>query len=335
MTGSVRIGGYTLRLGDPAGTAIEAAPDGAGGDATVLAEALEAPTEEAPRSVADVAVDTVDDASAVTAKAERAIALSEGVADGSALDPDQLMLEADSLLSLLERLDREGRWEEQLRLARALSNLLSLLKRWAALLRTLRSALRAGEKLGDFAGIGWAKHELGTLRIAAEDSRGAERDLREAAQLRERIGDRRGLALTNRNLGTLCEQLRRLLREDKLEQREQRIPRRLAVIAVAALALGFVVGGAIGAGLQSATNKTVVERETTDGSSSAAGAERAGAEDTGGTSGTGAASDVIDETGKGPPATSGTEPTGVVVKPSTVTAEATGPETSEPKVERE
>jgi len=247
--GSVLIGRYVLRVGDPAGAAVEAAGDGVEGDAAALASALEAPAEEGARTVGEVAAGAVDDASAVTAKTERAIALGEGVAEGRVLDPDQLSLEADSLLGLLERLDREGRWEEQLRLARALSNLLSLLKRWAALLRTLRAALRAGERLGDLDGIAWAKHEMGTLRVAAEDVKGAERDLREAAEIRERIGDRRGLGVTNRNLGTLCDQLRRLLREDRLRQGGRRFPRRLVAVAAAALVLGGGAGVAAGSGL--------------------------------------------------------------------------------------
>jgi hypothetical protein len=103
-----------------------------------------------------------------------------------------------------------------LRLARALVNLLMLLRRWAALLRAQRAALRAGEKLGDLSAVGWAKHELGTLRLAAGDVKGAERSLREAQEIRERIGDRRGLAATTRNLQVLCERLREMLREEEL-----------------------------------------------------------------------------------------------------------------------
>ncbi len=98
-------------------------------------------------------------------------------------------------------------------MARALATLLMLLKRWADLLRTLRSALRAAEQLDDQEAIAWAKHELGTLRLAAGDLEGADRDLCQAREIRERIGDRRGLAATERNMAVLCKRLRAMLHE--------------------------------------------------------------------------------------------------------------------------
>lgn len=110
------------------------------------------------------------------------------------------------------------------------------------------SALRAGEKLGDLEAIGWAKHELGTLRIAGGDIEGAERTLHEAREIRERIGDRRGLAATNRNLQVLCERLREMLRKEELVRAKDRRPSGLRLLSVAALlALLFVAGVAVGA----------------------------------------------------------------------------------------
>jgi hypothetical protein len=252
--GSVQVGGYVLRVGGAAGTILERGAQSAGGTES-LAWALQAPAsgEERKGAVEQVA-GTVEEASAVTAKVERALTLGKGMAEGRALDPEQLSLEVDSLLGLLERLDREGRWEEALRLARAVSTVVSLLKRWAALLRTLRAALRASEKLGDLDGLAWAKHELGTLQVTVGDVGGAERNLHEALEIRDRLGDRRGLAATSRNMQVLCEQLRQMLRERKLVQRRGRwspvllSPLLLAIFAAVALAVGGVTGGVLAKG---------------------------------------------------------------------------------------
>jgi hypothetical protein len=205
------------------------------------------------RKVAAALDDAVDEASAVTAKTERAVALFRGLVEGKALDPEALSAEVDSLLSLLERLDRQGRHREALRLARALSALLALLMRWAALVRSLGIALQSAERLGDAGAIAWAKHELGTLHLAAEPA-GAERALGEAREIRERLGDRSGLVATDRNLQVLCQQLRQLLRDGKLMQKEGllqsalRSPLFLAVVAALVLAAGGVAGGVIDVG---------------------------------------------------------------------------------------
>ena len=89
----------------------------------------------------------VEAASEATAKIERAVALGKGIGEGEALDPTQLSLEVGTLLDCLERLDRRGKHKKSLQMARALATLLMLLKRWADLLRTLRSGLRAAEQI--------------------------------------------------------------------------------------------------------------------------------------------------------------------------------------------
>jgi hypothetical protein len=213
-TGSVQVGGFALQVGGEGGTVAQAGGGGAEGTGA-LGRAL-AEAAPGPEGAAAEAAGAVENASDVTSNCEKAVRLGKGVAAGEAFDPDQLSLEVGTLLDLIERLDRDGRYEEELRLARAVSTLLMLLKRWSALLQTLRSALHAGEELGDPSSVAWAKHELGTLRLAGGDVEGAERDLRGAKEIRERIGDRRGLAATNRNLGALCERLRRMLREREL-----------------------------------------------------------------------------------------------------------------------
>jgi hypothetical protein len=244
---SLAVGGYVLDVGGAAGTVVQRRAGAAAEGAEPLERAFEEQEPEGDSGAA-VAAGVVDDASEVTAKIERAVALGKGVAEGKALSPEQLALEAGTLLDLLERLDRQERFKEVLRLARALVNLLMLLRRWAALLRALRAALRAGEKLGDLAAVGWAKHELGTLRLAAGDVKGAERSLREAQEIRERIGDRRGLAATTRNLQVLCERLREMLRKEELVRAGAQGSSALRPLILAALFV-LLFGGGVAAGV--------------------------------------------------------------------------------------
>jgi tetratricopeptide (TPR) repeat protein len=264
MESVVEVGGYVLEPGS-AGTTIRSDGDAAGAAAEPLQQAF---AEAALPQEAEPALATeVEEASQATAKIERAVALCKGIGEGKALGPTQLGLEVGALLDCLERLDRKKEHKKSIQMARALATLLMLLKRWADLLQTLRTALRAGEQLGDLDAVGWAEHELGTLRLAAGDVTDAESNLRRAKELRERIGDRRGLAATERNLGTLCERLRQMLRNEELVRRDA--PRRsgtprLALFAVlfafvfatAGFAIGSLTGDSSSAGDAKAAKNT-------------------------------------------------------------------------------
>lgn len=271
--GAVAVGGYVLEVGSPAGTAVRPAGSEAA-EARELADALEGRKleREPQRTAATAAADLVDDASEMTAKVERALALGEGVAAGKALDPEQLSLEVDTLLGLLEQLDREGRHKDALRLARALSNLLTLLRRWAALLQALRAALHAGEELGDLRGIAWAKHELGTLQLAAGDAEGARQSLDEARDLREQLGDGSELGATEGNLQVLSERPQgTLLPEvEPVNPNPPTIARLLPAIAAGVLIFGVglaggaVVGGSGDDGVNVATATDTLTTTTTE-----------------------------------------------------------------------
>src|SRR5215218_3724444 len=250
MDDRVEVGGFTLAVGSSAGTLIEQGGGTKGVDeAEPLRQALDEPAsakaETGPAFAAEV-----EEASGSTAKIERAVALGKGIGEGQALDPTQLSLEVGALLDCLERLDRKKQHKKSLQMARALTSLLMLLKRWADLLKTLRGALRAAEQLGDQEAIGWARHELGTLRLAAGDVEAADRNLRQAREIREQIGDRRGLAATERNMQVLCDQVRQMLRSKELVRPRQgsgqTAPLRLALLATAFLAL---FGGGVAAGM--------------------------------------------------------------------------------------
>lgn len=241
---SVAVGPYLLEVGREPGTVIE--EGGGGSDTAPLREALAAPEPKAEDEQAPALAAEVDEAAEATTKIEQAVALCKGAAEGRALDPEQLALEVGTLLDCLERLDRRKEHKKALQLARSLTTLLMLLKRWASLVQTLRIALRAGTALGDESAIAWAEHELGTLRLAAGDIEGADRNLGRAREIRERIGDRRGLAATERNLGTLCDRMRSMLRDEQLVRARRGRSPALRLLAIAAVFAAFGGGLALG-----------------------------------------------------------------------------------------
>jgi hypothetical protein len=116
------------------------------------------------------------------------------------LEADPLVAEIDSLLGLAERLDRDGRFAEELRLLRALHGLLALTRRWLELIRGLRRALSAAEDAGDLAAQAWARHELGSLHLCADDPEAAAEQLGQALRLQQRLGQTAGACATRHNL---------------------------------------------------------------------------------------------------------------------------------------
>jgi hypothetical protein len=258
---SIAVGPYLLEAGGEVGTLVEQGVGAAESEAESLRTAFEEP-EPKEEERAPALSSEIDEAAEATTKIEQAVALCKGAAEGHALDPDQLALEVGSLLDCLERLDRKKEHKRALQLARSLSTLLMLLKRWAGLIQTLRTALRAGRALGDESAVAWAEHELGTLRLACGDVEGADRNLQKAREIRERIGDRRALAATERNMGALCDRVRSMLRDEQLVRRgahsEQAPTRMLAVAGALAIffgggvAAGALVGGDSGEGATTA-----------------------------------------------------------------------------------
>jgi hypothetical protein len=242
-TGRVAIGGHVLEVGSPSGMLIT--PRGAvAADSASLAAALEEDSaQRAPREVGGL----VDDASTVTGRIEDAVELFTAVASGAILSPREFATRIEPMLALLTRLDRAGRWEDTLRLARAVDGVLALALRWVDLVRSLSVALRAARALGDELAVAWGQHQLGTLHLVAGDLAGAEARLAEAHEIRQRLADRQGLAATEQSLQVLCKQLRGLLREGALP-RGRRPFRRLGLAAAAGvllLLLGTVAGAAI------------------------------------------------------------------------------------------
>ena len=190
-----------LEIGSPAGTRAHLAPGGtAGADPAELAVALEQP--EPPETPAGFE-GALEEAESVTARVERAVQLFTLAAQGRVPDRQTLVREADKLLGALERADREGRYADVIRLARALVGLLALLFRWVALAGSLRMALRAAQALGAVRDVAWAQHELGTLSLAADDPATAEARLEEALRLRRQQRSQADAEMTQHNLDVL------------------------------------------------------------------------------------------------------------------------------------
>jgi hypothetical protein len=196
----ITVGRFSLVLGAPHGTIAEPAAYQDPEAEAALDEALRTAQAPPERSPAEAVAETIEEADEITAAAERATALAERIARAAALDPQAIRAELNTLLDLAERADREGRFAEELRLARALVTLLALTGRWAALLGVLQRAEAAAAAVGSPAGQAWAQHELGTFSLAGGHPGAATAQLEQAVRTREAIGDEPGAAASRRNL---------------------------------------------------------------------------------------------------------------------------------------
>ncbi len=261
----VAVGSCRLDVGPPVGIAVaipSQAPAGAAKEKARLARAVRQVDrdEKHSRSVDDLE-DVSQRADDATTQVERANALWIDVATGR-LDVSAVNNEIDSLFAVLQKLDRSGRFDEQLRLARALSRLLAVALRWLDLLRSLRRLLAKAERRGDKEARAWALHELGTLYLAAGQLVRADRALSESINLRRDLGDGRGLAATERNLLVLCRTLRRMMDAGQLVERKR--PGRwfhmsnAALLVLVLLMLGGATAAADASGLLSGSSLPVV-----------------------------------------------------------------------------
>jgi hypothetical protein len=238
--GSVSVGQYQLQVGGAGGTLVVPLRGRAEGDPAELASAL----GDEPRTSGESAEDIVDGAAEVTTRIEQAVALLKDLAAGGPVAAD-VPKRVDLLLETLERLDKENRWEEARRLARALNGVLALLFRWGDLVRSLKLIHEAAERVKDMGTLAWSEHELGTLHLVAGDRAGANRRLEEAHRIRREIRDEVGLAATEHNLHVLCQELRaELPDEDGQRSRARRLVLPVAV-AILLLAIGGVAGAAL------------------------------------------------------------------------------------------
>ena len=232
---SVRIGGYSLEVGQSGGSFAHFEPEPEGANADELRAALADETRDQPPAV----VAFEGGASEVTNRIEEADGLFRAAAGGQLLDPALITGEIGSLLDLVGRLDRSGRFGEQLEVMRSVNRLAVLGLRWLELVRALRSHLGSARAARHLPGQAWAHHELGSLHLCAGEPEKAEEHLREALRIEDELGDTIGRCATRHNLDSARRDLagsvlgyRRLLR--------------MAALAVVLLLLG---GGATGVAL--------------------------------------------------------------------------------------
>jgi hypothetical protein len=234
-TGSVRVGRYALEVGPQTGSFAQFQPERERDHARELGKALAEKPEEPPAPVVEALEELEDTADAVTDRIEHASKLFRAAAEGRLLERDLLTGEIGALLGLLQRLDKSGRFDEELRLAKTLHGLLVLTFRWLELVRSLRTVLGAARRAGDEAGQAWALNELGALHLCAGDAKKAVEHLEEALPLEERIGDVAGRCAARHNLDCA--------RRDLV--RNARLRRSRVAAAAGALAL-FLAGGVAG-----------------------------------------------------------------------------------------
>jgi hypothetical protein len=241
LSGSAPIGTYDLEVGAStaslaqfAGAPSKADKAQARENAAALRRALE--DSEQPRRAAPL--ETVEEleetADAVTDRVEHANRLFSAAAENR-LDRDLLTGEIGALLGLLDRLDKQGRYDEEIRVAKALHGLCVLAFRWLDLVRALRSAFGAASAAGDQAGQAWALNELGALHLCIGQARKAEEYLARAVELQDRLGDAAGRCATRHNLDSA--------RRDLARPIQIRRPRRIAVVAAVTAAFAFFGGG--------------------------------------------------------------------------------------------
>lgn len=240
-TASVRVGAYALEVGTPAGSFAEFDAASETENAQALATALAAEPSAPGRPVA-AAEALNESAAAVTKRVEQAEDLFRAAAEGRLYDLESVSAEIDVLLAVLKRLDGAGRFEEQLRLLRALHGLLAVSLRWLDLIRALRRGLDASQAAGDRASEAWLQHELGALDLASGDPKTAAARFREALRLKEQLGDVTGRCATRHNLECAERELARASSPGGRPPRTRRQTALLTAVPLVALVLGVAAG---------------------------------------------------------------------------------------------
>jgi hypothetical protein len=139
----------------------------------------------------------------LTPWAERALAYFTAWAEEQRQTPDRLLEETEAILRTLEWATRAGRWEEVLRLGRAVEGALALGRRWGLWAQVLQWVLQAAQALRGRAAQAWALHQLGSRSLCLDRAEEAHALLSQALRLRESLGDQVGAAVTRHNLSLL------------------------------------------------------------------------------------------------------------------------------------
>jgi len=106
-------------------------------------------------------------------------------------------------LTLLEKANREHRWDDVITLGRGIEKALSMVKRWEAWLHVLEWILNAARALGNRSLQGWALHQLGTRELCLGNLEIAKETLTQALNIRHALGDKAAAAVTQHNLNLI------------------------------------------------------------------------------------------------------------------------------------
>lgn len=109
----------------------------------------------------------------------------------------------DVLLNLLEKSNRDHRWDDVIAIGRGIEKALILGKRWSAWARVLEMILKAAEAVGNRAAQGWSLHQLGTRELCINNLDPARQFLTQALKIREALNDKAGAAVTRHNLNLI------------------------------------------------------------------------------------------------------------------------------------
>jgi chitodextrinase len=236
---SVRIGAYRLEVSGRAGSFAQFEGEAEDEKARKLAEALDAPDEQ-PAAVAAIE-EFEETADEVTGRIEEADKLLRAAAANELLDLGNLTGEIDSLLDLCARLDKQGRFDEELKLMRSLNGLLALCLRWWDLIRSLRALLRSATAAEHAPAQAFAHHELGSLHLCAGRPDEAAKHLGEALRLEDLMGDLAGRCATRHNLDSS--------RRDLAMRAGGGVPRPRRIQRLVILAGALAIAGGSGAGI--------------------------------------------------------------------------------------
>ncbi|KYC35669.1 hypothetical protein WA1_07630 [Scytonema hofmannii PCC 7110] len=139
----------------------------------------------------------------LTATLENAIVYFVKFAERYQKQPNYLLEEIDATVQILEVAVRNSRWQDILRLVRAIESSLALSRRWSLWEQVLNRGLQASQAEQSRADEAWALHQLGIRALCLEENSTAKKYLTKAVQLRESLGDTKGVTATYHNLNWL------------------------------------------------------------------------------------------------------------------------------------
>jgi hypothetical protein len=116
-------------------------------------------------------------------------------------NPDEVVRDADLLLTSMRLGREEGRNDEVGRLGRMVEGPLIVGRRWGQWGLVASMELAAAVATGSLAQQAWASHQLGSRALGLGDLPTAREDLGRALKIRESIGDSDGAEVTRHNLG--------------------------------------------------------------------------------------------------------------------------------------